>query len=266
MIGAMIGDIVGSIYEFNNIRTKNFILFDPLSFFTDDSIMTFAVAEALRKTAKNNYKNLSNQVILEMRKYGKIYPDASYGLGFKRWINSPERALKDSLGNGSAMRVSAVPYFSNSLEEVEKLSDEVTKVSHNHIEGLKGAKATAICIWLALQNKSKIEIKKYIEDNYYSLDFDYEDLKKNYQFNETCQNTVPQAIFCFLISTDFEDCLRTSISIGGDSDTLCAISCAIAEAFYGVPKNIHDCAVKYFDKRLSKLYNKYYKKSSIIIE
>lgn len=264
MLGAVIGDIVGSIYEFNNIKSKDFILFDPFCIFTDDSIMTFAIAEALRKTEKKNFQGLDKQAIEEMQKFGKLYPDASYGLSFRSWLKAKNPKPYDSFGNGSAMRVNPVAYFAKDMDEVKKLSKEVTKVSHNHAEGIKGAEATAVATFLALNKHSKEEIIKYIEDNYYKLDFDYETLKENYYFNETCQNTVPQAIYCFLISQDFEDCLRTSVSIGGDTDTLCAISCAIAEAYYGIPENIHDQALSFLDKRLLKLYNKYYKSSTIL--
>lgn len=260
----MIGDIVGSIYEFDNINTKDFELFDPFCFFTDDSIMTFAVAEALRKTKNKKFKNLDKATIKEIKRFGKWYPEKSYGNSFNSWLNAKNPEPYNSYGNGSAMRVSPVAYFANSLDDVKRLSKEVTKVTHNHEEGIKGAEVTSVAIWLALNGTSKEDIKKYIEDNYYKLDFDYEDLKKNYVFNETCQKTVPQAIYCFLISTDFEDCLRTSVSIGGDTDTLCAISCAIAEAYYGIPKKIHDQALSYLDDRLTKLYNKYYIESTKI--
>lgn len=157
------------------------------------------------------------------------------------------------------MRVSPVAYFAKSIDEVKNLSYQVSVVSHNHEEGLKGTEATAISIWLALNKYSKEQIKNYIQENYYSLDFEYEDLVKNYRFNETCQSKVPQAIYCFLISENFEDCLRTSISIGGDSDTLCAISCAIAEAYYGIPKDIKKIALQYLDRDLLKLYDKFEK-------
>ena len=147
--------------------------------------------------------------------------------------------------------------FAKDLEEVKTLSKIVTEVSHNHSEGIKGAEATSVAVWLALNKKSKEEIKRYIEKNYYSLDFDYENLKKNYRFNETCHQTVPQAIYCFLISKDFEDCIRTSVSIGGDTDTLCAISCAIAEAYYGIPEDIKNTALDFLDKRLRNDYQNF---------
>ena len=166
MLGAMTGDIVGSIYEFNNIRRKNFILFDPDCFFTDDSVMTAAVAEALRKTKNKNYQGLESQVVKEMQKFGKIYPDAGYGLSFKAWLSNRNPLPYNSYGNGAAMRVSPVAYFASSLDQVKYLSNVVTKVSHDHPEGLKGAEATAVAVWLALQKKSKEEIVEYIKQNY----------------------------------------------------------------------------------------------------
>lgn len=252
MLGAIVGDIVGSIYEFNNIKTKIFRLFPTNCFFTDDTVMTVAIYRALKKSRLSKYKNLQKHAIAEMQKYWKLYPQESYGTAFKHWLGEKNPQPYNSFGNGAAMRVSPVAYFAKSLDEVKKLSYDVTFVSHNHEEGLKGAEATAISIWLALNKFSKEQIKNYIQENYYSLDFDYEDLVKNYKFNETCKNTVPQAIYCFLISESFEDCLRTSISIGGDSDTLCAISCAIAEAYYGIPEEIKSKALQYLDKRLLK--------------
>jgi len=259
MLGAIIGDIVGSIYEFDNYRNKNFNFFNPKCFFTDDSVMTVAIFDALCK-CKGNYEKLEEYAIKDMQKYGKKYPNMSYGGRFALWLKSSNPYPYNSFGNGSAMRVSAVPYFANSIEEVKHLSKLVTIVSHNHEEGIKGAEATAVAIWLALNGKTKEEIKSHIEENYYSLNFDYEELRKNYQFNETCQQTVPQAIYCFLISDSFEDAIRTGISIGGDSDTLCAITGAIAEAYYGISAEFKEKALKYLDKHMLKRYNEFYKK------
>jgi len=247
MLGAIIGDIVGSVYEFNNIKTKNFPLFSYRSFFTDDTVMTVAIFNAL-KECKGNYKKLEKNAIKQMQHWGKKYPNKSYGARFSEWLTSKKPTPYNSFGNGSAMRISAVPYFARNLQEVKELSKLVTQPTHNHPEGIKGAEATATAIWLALNGYDKEQIKKYIIENYYNLDFNYKDLVENYEFNETCQATVPQAIFCFLISDSFEDCLRTSISIGGDSDTLCAISCAIAEAFYGIPEEIKNQAIQFLDK------------------
>ena len=229
MLGAIIGDIVGSVYEFNNIKTKDFPLFSKNSQCTDDSIMTFAVAEMLQ----NGYQYNKDKVIDTFKKWGNAYPNSGYGGRFIFWLmNRNERDPYNSCGNGSAMRVSAAGWYGRNEEEVKEYARLVTEVTHNHPEGLKGAEVTAMCIYYARIGKSKEFIKKYVEQ-YYDLNFDYEELRATYEHaEEICQVTVPQAIFCFLISHDFEDCLRTTISIGGDCDTTAAISCAIAEAYY----------------------------------
>lgn len=258
MLGAIIGDIVGSIYEFNNIKTKDFkYFFNPQGFFTDDTVLTIAISNALIKAKKG--ENLQKEAIRQMRKYGHLYPDMSYGTRFEVWLEDKHPQPYNSYGNGSAMRISPVAYFSHNIEEVKKLSYDVTAVTHNSEEGIKGAEAVAISIFMALHGKSKEEIKGYIENNYYSLDFNYEELQKEYKFNETCQGTVPQAIYCFLISENFEDAIRTGISIGGDSDTLCAITGSIAEAYYGIPENLKQGALTYLDERLKKDYEKFLK-------
>lgn len=252
LFGAIIGDIVGSKYEFNNIRTKDFKFFDKDMFFTDDTVMSVAVYQALKRTYKDNYEKLDYEVTKQMQLYGRIYPYCSYGGRFANWIFSNDPKPYNSFGNGSAMRVSPVAYFAKSLDEVKELSKKVTEVTHNHPEGIKGAEATSVAIYMALNKCSKEEIKKYIEENYYSMDFDYETLKKEYRFNEICQDTVPQALYCFFESENFEDAIRTGISIGGDSDTLCAITGAVAEAYYGIDKKMKKEALSYLDDHLKK--------------
>lgn len=228
MIGAIIGDTVGSVYEFNNIKTKEFPLFSSSSRLTDDSIMTLAIAECIQ----NGYINDKDKIIDTLKKWGRAYPNAGYGGMFFDWIFSGMRKSYNSYGNGAAMRISAVGWYADSEEKVKKMSKALTEVTHSHPEGIKGAEVTAMCVYYAKIGKSKEFIKSYVE-KYYSLDFSYEELRKTYYHGEEiCQNTVPQAIYCFLISNDFEDCLRTTISIGGDCDTTAAISCAIAEAYY----------------------------------
>ena len=228
MLGAIIGDTIGSAYEFNNVRSKEFELFTKDSHLTDDSIMTLAIAEIIQ----NKWYDDKDKIIDTLKKWGKAYPSVGYGGMFKKWLFDDNlREPYNSFGNGSAMRISSVGWYANSEEEVKKLSKLVTEVTHNHEEGLKGAEVVAMCIYYAKIGKSKAFIKDYVE-NYYDLNFDYDDLVKNYKFHATCQNSVPQAIYCFLISNSFEDCLRTTISIGGDCDTTSAMSCAIAEAYY----------------------------------
>lgn len=225
-LGAIIGDVVGSVYEFNNYRSKDFPLISKYSNYTDDSILTLAIHQVLENKITDK-----KEVVRTLKKWTKANPNCGYGGGYLSWVYSNDEEPYNSFGNGAAMRVSPVAWFANSEEEVKKLSELVTAVTHNHPEGIKGAEVTAMCTYYARIGKSKEYIKEYAL-KYYNLNFEYEDLKKHYCFNERCQDTVPQAIYCFLISKDFEDCLRTSVSIGGDTDTLCAISCAIAEAYY----------------------------------
>ena len=236
MIGAIIGDIAGSRFEWDNYRAKDFDLLSDKCFFTDDSIMSLAVCDALLKTAPS-YKGLSRQAVLSMQKIGRPYPQSGYG----------------SFGNGAAMRVSACGWAGESLSEVRKLSKEVTKVSHNHPEGIKGAEAAASAVYLARTGETKEDIRKYIEEKYYKLNFTIDEIRPTYEFNETCQDTVPQAIEAFLESESFEDAIRTAVSVGGDSDTLAAITGGMAEAYYGVPKTIRERAGQFLDQRLTKI-------------
>ncbi len=249
ILGAVIGDICGSKYEFNNIKTKDFPLFDDDCCFTDDTVMTLAVYKAL-KECNGDYQELSQKTIECMQDVGRKYEFCGYGSGFYNWLFRKDPKPYNSYGNGAAMRISAVSKFANSIVEVRELSKKVTEITHNHEEGLKGAEATAVAIYLARKGKSKREIKKYIENNYYNLNFNYEDLVSSYQYDMTCQGTVPQAIYCFLISKDFEDCVKTSISIGGDSDTLAAISCAIAGQYYGISEELKQKAVSFLVPQL----------------
>lgn len=256
ILGAIVGDVVGSRFEFHPHRSKNFELFSKndcfdkdgkltLGYFikgcrfTDDSVMTLAIANALME-CKGDFDNLSDVAIKYMKEYGRKYPLVGYGNNFNRWIMLPNAEPYNSFGNGSAMRISAVPYFADDLEELKDLVCKVTNITHNHPEGIKGACAVADCIWLALRKYNKDYIKRHIEENYYQLDFDYEDLVKNYRFDETCQGSVPQSIFAFLISDSFEDTIRTAVSMGGDADTMGAIAGAIAGAYYGVPNKIKE--------------------------
>ena len=254
MLGAIIGDVVGSRFEFNNIKTKNFKLFDSDCRITDDSVMSVAVAEM----CLNGYvPNNKIEIIKTFKKWGQRYPYAGYGYRFIDWVLSNESAPYNSCGNGSAMRISAIGFYANTAEEVEQYSQAVTEVTHNHPEGIKGAYVTAMCIYLARKGASKNEIKEFVE-KYYDVDFDYEDLRKTYKHEaEICQNTVPQAIFCFLISNDFEDCLRTTISIGGDCDTTAAISCAIAEAYYGIPNEIAEAVMDFIPKDMKEIITRF---------
>ena len=245
MLGAIIGDIIGSIYEFHNIKTMKFPLFSSDNFYTDDTIMTLAVAEIIQ----NGYVNDNDKIIDTLKKWGKAYPDSGYGGRFYQWLFGSSRKAYGSFGNGSAMRVSACGWYGNSEEEVRDLATKVTIVTHNHPEGLKGALVVATCIFYARIGKSKAFIKDYIE-KFYDIDFNYEELRKTYKFDATCQGSVPEALYCFLISDSYEETIRTAISIGGDCDTTAAIAGSIAEAFFGIPDNIKEEALKRIPKAI----------------
>lgn len=268
MIGAIIGDIVGSRFEFNNHRSKDFELFTEDCMVTDDTIMTIAVAKTIMETDKsinsssdrnrldNNYYSLLEKMAIKyMQEIGRRYPYCGYGGMFSRWIFSNNPQPYNSFGNGAAMRISPVGFFAKSEEEVFRLSEAITGVTHNHKEGLKGAEATTIAVYMARIGKPKDDIRNRIISNYYPLDFTIDGIRDIYQFNETCQETVPQAIEAFLESDSFEDAIKTAISVGGDSDTLAAITGGIAEAYYGVPSEIKEKALSYLDDYLLSIYN-----------
>jgi ADP-ribosylglycohydrolase len=245
MLGAIIGDIVGSVYEWDNIKTKDFPLFGKRNFFTDDTVMTVAVAEALMNGGR------PDDFIDAMKGIGRRYPRSSYGDRFYCWVFDDSREPYNSWGNGSAMRVSPCAWCADTLEEAERLAEVSAAVTHNHPEGIKGAQATAAAIYLAREGKTKDEIREAIESKYgYNLSLTLDEIRPVYRFNESCQETVPEAITAFLESTDFEDAIRNAISLGGDSDTLTAITGSIAEGAYGVPKEIAEKALSYLDTTL----------------
>lgn len=249
MLGAIIGDIVGSRFEWNNNKTKHFELLNDKCFFTDDTVMTLAIAKAILHS-KSDYSDLSSLSIKYMQEVGRNYPSCGYGGSFGLWVFSNNPKPYNSFGNGEAMRVSPVGFVAKSLDQAISLSKKVTEVTHNHPEGIKGAEATAVAIYLARNGYNINDIKNYIDKHYYKMNFTLDEIRDTYKFNETCQDTVPQAIMAFLESTSFEDAIRNAISIGGDSDTLAAITGGIAEACYGIPKEIRNKALTYLDKRL----------------
>ena len=252
MLGAIIGDIVGSRFEWNNNKNKEFELLNHKCFFTDDSVMSLAIAKALLES-KEDYSNLSELAVKYMQEIGRNYPNCGYGGRFHSWMFSDNPKPYESYGNGSAMRVSACGFVANSIEEAVELSRKVTEVTHNHPEGIKGAEATAVAIYLAKSGSNILEIRDYINKNYYPMNFRLDDIRESYKFNETCQETVPQAIEAFLESKSFEDAIRNAISLGGDSDTLAAITGGIAEAYYGIPTDIRKLALTFLDERLLNL-------------
>ena len=224
MLGAIIGDVVGSLYELSSDKTKDFPLFAPGCRPTDDSIMTVAVGLACLDTDCRSDASFKNALIRRMHELGREYPDAGYGGGFYRWLIYGDTAPYNSYGNGSAMRVSPVAWVATSLEEAETFAQWSAEVTHNHPEGIKGAQAVAAAIYLARDGKSKDEIRAYIEENYYDLSFTIDEIRPSYSFDVTCQGSVPQAIECFLESENFEDAIRNAISLGGDGDTQAAMA------------------------------------------
>jgi len=252
MFGAIIGDIIGSVYEWNNIKTKDFPLFSEHCSFTDDTVMTIAVAEALMNGGT------SDDFIDAMKKYGRFYPDIGYGPRFGDWLSSDDREPYNSWGNGSAMRVAPCAWFASSLEIAETLAERSAAVTHNHPEGIKGAQATAAAIYLARVGKTQSEIKEYIENTYgYDLSRTLDEIRPTYTFDVSCQGSVPEAIIAFLESNDFEDAIRNAISLGGDSDTIAAITGSIAEAAYEIPSDITTDGFFFLDDTLSSAINKW---------
>lgn len=265
MLGAIIGDLVGSRFEWNNIKTKDFCFLTYKCFITDDSVMTLALAKAILESAPD-YSNLSQKSVEYMQSIGRDYPNCGYGTAFSEWVFSDDPHPYNSFGNGAAMRVSAAGFAANSLEEAKLLSRKITGVTHNHPEGLKGAEVTAVAIYMARTGSSILEIRDYIERNYYPLNFTLNGIRPTYRFNETCQDTVPQALMAFFESTGFEDAIRNAISIGGDSDTLAAICGGVAEAYYGIPADIRKHALTFLDERLLQILIEFENKYPPVME
>ncbi|MCD8201811.1 MAG: ADP-ribosylglycohydrolase family protein [Clostridia bacterium] len=253
MVGAIIGDIAGSRFEFHNYRGKDFEIFSDKSFLTDDSYMTLAVAKAV-KECRGDYAYLYEQAVKWMLEVGRKYPHCGFGGKFKRWVMSEKPHPYGSMGNGAAMRVSAAGFFARSLPEAREISYKVTAPTHGHWEGIKGAEATAVSIYLAKTGRDKAFIRSYVEENYYKLDFTVDGIRETYSFDETCPGTVPEALEVFLESSSFVDCVRTAVSLGGDCDTVAAIASSVAEAFYGVPDEMKRKAETYMDGYILNLF------------
>ena len=249
MIGAIIGDIVGSRFERTNCKSTEFELFTKRCSFTDDTVMTLAIAKALLES-DYDWSTLRENTVKCMQEIGRKYPNCGYGQMFYLWLHKRNPKPYNSFGNGAAMRVSPVAYVAETIEQCIKLSDIVTGVSHNHPEGLKGAQAAAVATWAALQEMPKQEIRELIEDRFYDLNFTIDEIRPKYRFDASCQGSVPQAIKAFLESDDFESAIRLAVSIGGDGDTIAAIAGGIAEAYYGIPEHIKMQAIKYLTEDL----------------
>ena len=261
MIGAIIGDIVGSPYEFGNIKSKDFPLFTDGCDYTDDTIMTVAVAKALLR-ARNEDAGFKELLVEEMHAFGRKYPDpkGAYGGRFAQWLRSDDPKPYGSYGNGSAMRVSPCGLMAVTMEECLQWAEASASVTHDHPEGIKGAKAVAAAVFMARTGAAKEEIREYIGENFYPLARTLDEIRPGYQFDESCKGTVPQAITAFLESVSFEDALRNAISLGGDSDTIGAITGAIAWSFYwarcweaplpGDMKQIRDHALEHLPEEM----------------
>ena len=247
MLGAIIGDVAGSRFEWMNLKSKEFdLLAAGPCHPTDDSNMTLAVAQAILM-ADGDWDQLPAKAVICMRDFGRKYP-RGYGGRFKQWLLSEDPQPYGSWGNGSAMRVSPCAWAAKSLEEALLLSDAVTNVTHNHPEGVKGARAVTAAIWMARQGAGIPEIRDHIQMNYYPLDFTLDQVRPYYEFDVSCQGSVPHAIEAFLESTGFEDAVRNAVSIGGDSDTIAAMAGSIAEACYGIPEEIRSRVLAFLDQ------------------
>lgn len=231
MIGAIAGDIIGSAYEFYSVKSTDFKLFTPESRFTDDTVLTVAVADCILNSKK--YAET-------LKLYGQCYPNVGYGNTFGSWLNNESLAPYSSFGNGSAMRVNPVGFAFTTLNSVLEEARKSAEVTHDHPEGIKGAQAVASAIYLAREGYSKDAIRDYVEENFeYDLHRTLEEIRPSYDFDETCQGSVPESIIAFLESTDYEDAVRKAISLGGDSDTQACIAGGIAQAFYKkIPERI----------------------------
>jgi len=253
MYGAILGDIIGSPFEFDRgDKTKKFDLFSKGCGFTDDTVMTIAVGEALLAVGVDaKVKDIEEAVAVNMLDWGKRYPDAGYGGKFRCWLRESNPKPYDSYGNGSAMRVSAAGWLYESINRTREVAKATANVTHNHPEGIKGAEATASAIFIARNGSSKDEIKSYIEKEFdYNLNRTLDEIRPEYHMDETCQRTVPEAIIAFLEAEDFEDAIRNAVSLGGDTDTLAAITGSIAEAFYGIPAALIEECRSRIDKGL----------------
>lgn len=235
MLGALVGDIIGSVYEFHNTKSTDFELFRENSRFTDDSVMTLAVAKWLLEDKEHTSFYLVNC----MQELGLRYPSAGYGGRFVRWLYERNPQPYNSWGNGAGMRVSPVGLYAKTLDEALKLAEITASVSHNHPEGVKGAQAIAASVFLAKDGRSKAEIKEYVENTFgYDLNRTIEEIRPQYEFTESCQGSVPEAIIAFLEGNSFEEVIRLAISLGGDSDTIACMAGAIAACVYPIPDEI----------------------------
>ncbi len=255
MLGAVIGDIVGSRFEWKNTKSKDFEFFTSRCRITDDSVMTLAVAQAVLNAGSR--QDLGAEAVRCMQNFGRRWARGCYGGSFSRWLMSESPRPYGSWGNGSAMRVSACAWAAESLEDALDMARRVTAVTHDHPEGLKGAEAVTSVIWMARNGASRDDMRKHVEERYYRLDFTLDEIRPGYGFDVSCQGSVPQAVEAFLESSSFEDAVRGAISLGGDSDTIGAMAGSMAEAFYGIPRELREAALGFLDAELQAVVRKF---------
>ncbi len=253
MIGAIAGDIIGSVYERHNTKTMDFKLFSSQCCFTDDTVLTAAVADAILSGEDYGVK---------LKEWYRLYPDRGYGPGFRRWAASETVRQRHSMGNGSAMRVSPIGFAFNTLDRVLEEAKKSAEPTHNNPEGIKGARAVASAVFLARTGSSKDEIRQYIQETFrYNLSKPLDEIRPRYRFDATCPGSVPEAITAFLESTGYEDAVRKAVSIGGDSDTIACIAGGIAEAYCkGVPDHIRDTAMARLNPRIQEIVTRFSEK------
>lgn len=256
IIGSICGDVIGSVFEWNNVKTTNFTLFDEKCRYTDDTVLTIAVADSIL-----NGKDFSKTVW----EYGNKYKGRGYGGYFSQWLKTTDRKPYNSYGNGSAMRVSPVGFAFKDIDTVLQVAKQSAEITHNHLEGIKGAQAIASTIFLARQGKSKQEIKDFITSTFqYDLNFTIDQIRPTYEFDVTCQGSVPQAIVAFLESSDFENALRLAISLGGDSDTIACMTGGIASAYYkNIPSQILDFVISRLPDEFIEILNQFDEKFNL---
>lgn len=257
MLGAILGSIIGSTYVHNPIKTKDFDLFPAGSGITEDTVMTVAVGLVTAAYEGQGEEDYTRDLCRFMRLLGRAYPDAGYGSRFTRWLTEEEPDAYRSFGNASAARVSAVGWRAESLEEAETIARWSASVTHDHPDGMKGAAAVAAAVYLARTEHDMGRLRGYVGSYYYPLDFRIDRVRSTYRFDPTCPGTVPYAIEAFLESTSFEDAIRNAVSLGGDTDTMAAVTGAVAEAYYGIPPELGRKALGYLDPKLSRMFAAY---------
>ena len=256
MLGALIGDIAGSIYEWENIKSKDFPLVQPGCRMTDDSVMTAAVASAILMSDLSDLADFRTNVVGEMQRLGRFYPNLGYGPRFEKWLQAEKPKPYGSLGNGSAMRVSPAAWAAESMGQCLALARASAEVTHNHPDGIAGAEVTAGAVYLARQGAGKKAIREYVT-RYYPLNFTLDEIRESYRFDVSCAGSVPQAMEAFLEADSFEDAIRGAISIGGDSDTIADIAGAVAAAHYGIPREIRDTFLPFIDGEVRDIYDRF---------